>query len=127
MFAAPPELVGKRVLIVEDEMLVALMIEDLLHELGCNTIGPCGNVETALEAARTERLDLAVLDVNLDGEKVYPVAMLLAERNIPFLFVSGYGEEAIPDDHSAWKVCTKPFRGDDLATMMSAALMSVAF
>jgi CheY-like chemotaxis protein len=125
MFAAPPELVGKRVLIVEDEMLVALMIEDLLQELGCNTVGPCGNVRTALEIARTEPLDLAVLDVNLDGEKVYPVAMLLTERNIPFLFVSGYGDEAIPHDHSAWKVCTKPFRGDDLAAMLSEALMSV--
>ena len=124
MFIALPELVGKRVLIVEDEMLVALMIEDLLVELGCHTVGPCASVDKALDVARTEALDLAVLDVNLDGEKVYPVAEVLAERHIPFLFVSGYGDEAVPPDHSTWKVCTKPFKGNDLAKMLSAALVS---
>ncbi|MEA2773389.1 MAG: hypothetical protein QOD93_6351, partial [Acetobacteraceae bacterium] len=73
-------------------------------------------------AARTETFDLAVLDVNLGGEKVYPVAEVLAERHIPFLFLSGYGDEAIPPGHSDWRVCAKPFKGNDLAIMMSAAL-----
>jgi hypothetical protein len=70
--------------------------------------------------------DLAVLDVNLAGEMVYPVAEVLTERHIPFLFLSGYGDEAIPPGHSNWRVCAKPFRGDDLASMMSAALESAA-
>jgi DNA-binding response OmpR family regulator len=122
MFVAPQVLAGKRVLIVEDELLVALLIEDFLAELGCSTLGPCGSLANALDAARTESFDLAVLDVNLDGEKVYPVAEVLAKRRIPFLFLSGYGDEAIPVGHSEWKVCAKPFRGNDLATMMSAAL-----
>jgi CheY-like chemotaxis protein len=126
MVVAPQVLVGKRVLIVEDEMLVALLIEDFLIELGCSPLGPCGSVANALAAASTEVFDLAVLDVNLDGEKVYPVAEFLAERHIPFLFLSGYGEEAIPEGHRDWKVCAKPFRGDDLATMMSAALEASA-
>ncbi len=122
MFVTPKVLVGKRVLIVEDKMLVALMIEDFLIDLGCSTIGPCSSVATALDAVRTEAFDLAVLDVNLDGETVYPVAEILAERHIPFLFLSGYGDEALPPEHRDWKVCAKPFRGDDLATMLSAAL-----
>jgi CheY-like chemotaxis protein len=122
MVVTPPVLVGKRILIVEDEMLVALLIEDFLADLGCSTVGPCGSVAMALDAIRTEAFDLAVLDVNLGGEKVYPVAELLAERQIPFLFLSGYGEEAIPPGHKDWRVCAKPFKGDELAVMLSAAL-----
>jgi DNA-binding response OmpR family regulator len=122
MVITPPVLIGKRVLIVEDELLVALLIEDFLAELGCSVLGPCGSVAKALDAARTETFDLAVLDVNLGGEKVYPVAEVLAERHIPFLFLSGYGDEAIPPGRSDWRVCAKPFKGNDLAIMMSAAL-----
>jgi CheY-like chemotaxis protein len=121
-FATPPELTGKRVLIVEDELLVALLIEDLLIELGCQTLGPCGSVALALDAARSERFDLAVLDVNLAGEMVYPVAEVLAQRQIPFLFLSGYGDGAIPADRTEWRVCAKPFKSAELANMMSAAL-----
>ena len=123
MIAAEMSLAGKRILIVEDEMLVALLIEDFLADLGCKTIGPFRSVAQALEAARTEDLDLAVLDVNLDGERVYPVAELLAERHIPFLFLSGYGEEAIPPDHAEWKVCAKPFKSEVRVRMLSALLV----
>lgn len=126
MFIAHPELAGKRVLIVEDELLVALLLEDFLLDLGCDTVGPCSNVAQALEVARTEALDLAVLDVNLDGEQVYPVAELLLKRNIPFLFLSGYGDEAIPPGREDWKVCAKPFKSDELAKMLSAALSAEA-
>lgn len=125
MIAAEQVLAGKRVLIVEDEMLVALLIEDLLADLGCITVGPFRSVAHALEAARTEDLDLAVLDVNLDGERVYPVAEMLADRHIPFLFLSGYGEEAIPPGHSEWKVCAKPFKSEVLVHMLSAVLVPV--
>ena len=104
---------------------MALMIEDFLTEFGCTTIGPYGTVETALNAVQTEALDLAILDVNLSGERVYPVAEALAERHIPFLFLSGYGEEAIPPDHMDWKVCAKPFRGAELAGMLCAVLGTV--
>ena len=74
--------------------------------------------------ARSEPLDLAVLDVNLRGEKVYPVAELLSERHIPFVFLSGYGEEAIPTDHRDWKACPKPFKANDLIAMLQAVLAS---
>jgi DNA-binding response OmpR family regulator len=122
MLVAPPILAGKRVLIVEDEMLVALLIEDFLTEIGCDVVALCGRVQTASDAVRTKAIDLAVLDVNLHGEKVYPVAALLEERQIPFLFLSGYGAEAIPPDRPDWKVCTKPFKAEELARMLSAVV-----
>jgi CheY-like chemotaxis protein len=124
MFIPEPLLVGKRVLIVEDESLVAMLIENLLEKCECSIVGPCGTFERALEAARTETFELAVLDVNLRGTMVYPVAELLSERHIPFLFLSGYGDDAIPPGRDAWKVCAKPFKGNDLVKMMSAALLA---
>jgi CheY-like chemotaxis protein len=115
-------LAGKRVMVVEDEMLVALLIEDMLREEGCSILGPFNTVAKALIAVATGGFDLAVLDVNLAGEKVYPVAEALAARNIPFLFLSGYGEAAIPPGRPKWKVCNKPFRGSELTDMLSATL-----
>ena len=122
MAPTPQVLIGKRVLIVEDEFAVALMIEDFLADFGCLTIGPCSTVSKAMEAVRTQSFDLAVLDVNLNGERIYPVADALACRGIPFLFVSGYGDGAILPGHDDWKVCAKPFKGNDLAAMLAAVL-----
>jgi DNA-binding response OmpR family regulator len=68
----------------------------------------------ALDAVSVEPLDLAILDVNLAGEIVFPVAHALAKRRIPFLLTSGYGEEVIPNEHLDWTVCAKPFHADDL-------------
>jgi DNA-binding response OmpR family regulator len=122
MVAAAPELGGKRVLIVEDEMLIALLIEDFLAEMGCITVATCGSVQTALDAVGTQAFDFAILDVNLAGEMAYPVAELLGERNIPFLLLSGYGTEAVPPGHPEWKVCAKPFKGEELVKMLLAVL-----
>ena len=122
MTPAEQRLEGKRILVVQDEMLVALLIEDMLAELGCTILGPCNTVAKALGAAMTEGFDLALLDVNIAGEKVYPVADALTARHIPFLFLSGYGATAIPPGHPDWKVCSKPFRGQELTDMLSATL-----
>jgi CheY-like chemotaxis protein len=124
MFIAPQALIGKRVLVVEDEFIVALVIEDFLLECGCIIVGPCGKVTGALEVISAEPIDLAILDVNLAGETVYPVAYALAERGIPFLFTSGYGDEAMPAEHPDWKVCAKPFRRDELIAMLLLTLDS---
>ena len=122
MSVASQALAGKRVLIVEDEALVALLIEDVLAEFLCVPVGPCNTLAAARAALETETFDVALLDINLFGEKVYPVAYALAERHIPFLFVSGYGEEGIPPGHSDWKICTKPFKVNDLAAMLAAVM-----
>ncbi len=111
-------LAGLRVLVVEDEMLVAMMIEDLLEDQRCVVVGPFSRLPGALEVARTAAIDLAVLDVNLAGVKVYPVAEALAARSIPFLLVSGYGRSAVPPDRPDWRVCAKPFKSEELIAML---------
>src|SRR5271168_1114767 len=93
---------GIRVLVAEDEMLVSLVIEDILTDSECVVVGPFHRVQTALEAARAETLDAAVLDVNLSGIMIYPVAEILAARGIPFVLVSGYGRGALPAAHQDW-------------------------
>jgi CheY-like chemotaxis protein len=115
-------LAGKRVLIVEDESLVAFLIEEYLADVACVTLGPFGSVTDGLEAVANQAFDLAVLDINLNGERSYPIAEALTQRGIPFLFLSGYGDAGIPPGHDDWKVCTKPFRGEDLTVMLAALL-----
>lgn len=104
-----PDLTGKRVLVVEDELLLALQIEDILADAGCIVVGPFARMPKALIAARTETVDVALLDVNIAGEMVFPVAYVLEERGIPFLFVTGYGQAALPRDRPKWEACSKPF------------------
>ncbi|MBW4090147.1 MAG: response regulator [Proteobacteria bacterium] len=115
-------LAGRRVLVVEDEMLVSLLIEDMLADENCTIVGPYSQFAAALDAARTEAVDLAILDVNIGGTEVYPIAELLAARQIPFLFLSGYGRSAIPAGHPEWQVCSKPFRLEELIGMLVAQL-----
>jgi DNA-binding response OmpR family regulator len=90
------------------------LVEDTLADLGCAVVGPFDTVSDALVAARNDAIDFAILDVNVAGSMVYPVAEALEMRNIPFLFLSGYGRQALPDDRPAWRVCTKPFTPGEL-------------
>jgi DNA-binding NtrC family response regulator len=111
-------LAGLRVFLVEDEMVVSLLIEDVLADEQCIVVGPFARVADALEAARTEVADVAVLDVNVAGVKVYPVADVLVERGIPHLFLSGYGPSAIQDERPHACVCSKPFRPEQLVALL---------
>jgi DNA-binding response OmpR family regulator len=112
-------LAGLRVLVVEDELLVAMLIEDALADQACVIVGPYARLQDALIAAATETLDLAVLDVNLAGKKVYPVAELLEKRGIPFVLLSGYGRDAIPVNHPEWQACNKPFQPEELISVLA--------
>ena len=87
---------GIRVLIVEDEFLVATLIEDMLTSAGCVVSGPIPRLAEALDAVDCGTFDAAVLDVNLGGDRVYPVADALSRRNVPFVFVTGYGTGVLP-------------------------------
>ena len=109
-----PEVPTRRVLLVEDEGLVALMIEDMLVELGFNVVASAGHLARACEVAANGAFDLAVLDVNLGGEMVFPVARILRGRSIPFLFSSGYGVPALDDEFSDVPAIGKPFSVDQL-------------
>lgn len=113
-------LAGKRVLLVEDEPIVAMHIEDMLLELGCDVVGPCARLNAGLEAARSERIDVAVLDVNLNGEESYPVAQVLRDRSIPFVFATGFGERKTVFPEAP--TLTKPYRSDQLEAALLKAL-----
>lgn len=103
-----------RILLVEDSLLVAQEIEHLLIELGYAVVGPHGRVREALEAARSLAIDGAVLDVNLDGELVFPVARELARREIPFIFATGYDLPIMPTDLADRLRILKPFNRREL-------------
>jgi DNA-binding response OmpR family regulator len=115
---APIEvLAGLLVLIVEDEMLLAFALEDLVHALGCVVV-KAARLRKGLELARTAALDGAILDINLAGEEVFPVARELRRRSIPFLFSSGYGEAAVPEEFRDSPMLPKPFEPGDLGPLM---------
>ena len=103
-----------RILIVEDEMLVAMNIEDMLLDLGHEVAGLASRLEPALSLAREGEFDIAMLDVNLAGQPSFPVAAILAQRGIPFLFATGYGAKGIAEEYRDYPVLQKPFRVTDL-------------
>jgi PAS domain S-box-containing protein len=99
---------GNRVLLVEDEILVAMMMKDILTELGFSVIGPFSRLPEAMVAAVHDDIDAGIIDVNLGGEFVYPVADVLAARNIPFVFITGYGVESIDNRFGYVPIVKKP-------------------
>jgi DNA-binding response OmpR family regulator len=103
------EIAGPRILVVEDEMLIAIMIEDAVQDSGGKIVGPAATLENALKLAEEEEFDAAILDVTIRGGKVYPVAELLLKRGIPFAFASGYGDWALPEELRDKPRLTKPF------------------
>ena len=125
--ALPPKLCrrlrGRTILVVEDEYVVAFHLSALLQDEGAAVVGPAANVAGALDLlARTPELDGALLDVNLGGEPVYPVADALRARGIPFVFATGYGQKGLPPEWTARPVVQKPFDLDVLADALRAAL-----
>ncbi len=108
-----------RILVVEDEYLIRMLLEDMLGELGYMVAGAVGTIKEACALAEKGELDLAILDVNLDGEPVYPVAEILARRDVPFVFVTGYGEHALPDPYRGRPTLQKPFQAEDLRRMLA--------
>ncbi len=110
-----------RILIVEDEMLVAMNIEDMLLDLGHEVAGLASRLEPALSLAREGEFDLAMLDVNLAGQTSFPVAEILAGRGIPFLFATGYGVKGIDPAYRGYPVLQKPFRARDLEVALTEA------
>lgn len=120
--ALPP---GKRVLVVEDEVIVAMQLEDLLRDMGCAVVGPACRLEDALEMAEIEGLDAAVLDVNLNGRSVCPVAIRLRARGVPVVYATGYGQAGCRE-LPAGAVLQKPYLPADLVAALGTALKIVA-
>jgi CheY-like chemotaxis protein len=99
---------GRRVLVVEDEMIVAWLLQDMLADLGCAVVGPAARVAQALAMIDAEAIDAAVLDVNLNGQKSYPVADALAARGVPFVFSTGYETESLPNAYCTRRRQSRP-------------------
>ncbi|MBE9607064.1 response regulator [Acetobacteraceae bacterium H6797] len=115
-------LAGKNILIVEDEMIVAMDLEDSLRRHGAKVIGPALRLKTALDLAGSAAIDAAVLDVNLNGERSYPVAQLLLERGIPFLFATGYGHVEQEMRFAEVPLLKKPYRSQEVVARLEALL-----
>ncbi len=100
---------GRRVLVVEDESLVAMLLETILEDMGCTPVGPAATIDDGLVMAESETLDAALLDVNVAGRQVFPVAEALRARGVPFVFSTGYGEGGLPDEWRGQATIQKPF------------------
>ncbi len=111
-----------RILVVEDEAVTSMVIEGIIAQLGCEVVGPVSRVSEALKLTATADVDAAVLDVNLSGQPVYPVADRLDLHDIPFVFVTAYGREGIPPAHADRRVIKKPFRHPELASALAEEL-----
>ena len=116
------ELSNRKVLVVEDEMMIAMLIEDMLDEFGCKLVGPATNVPRALELIGKESIDVAVLDLNLDGKDTYAIADALQRKNVPFIFATGYGSAGLRQEYGNRPVLQKPFPASDLETALTEAL-----
>ncbi|MFS0740000.1 response regulator [Brevundimonas sp. 3P9-tot-E] len=114
---------GRRVLIVEDELLVAMLLETILSDMGCDVIGPESNVDDGLRiASGTGKLDAALLDVNVAGQEVFPVAEALKARGVPFVFSTGYGEAGLPEHWRGNPTVQKPFTEGAIRDALMKAL-----
>jgi len=115
--------IGRRVLIVEDEMMVAMLVEDMVRDLGHQVVGPAMTLNAALTLATEAAVDYAILDMNLGhGVLSTPVAEALAARGIPFMFATGYGSKVVIDGFGEAPVLNKPFMAADLARVLGGLL-----
>jgi CheY-like chemotaxis protein len=108
------------VLVVEDELFVAMLVEDLLNDLGCAIVGPAMSAAEAVIAAQGEQIDFALLDVNLDGDTSFAAAEILRARGVPFAFVTGYGEMGVRVDLRDAPILSKPIDPRHLARVLGA-------
>jgi CheY-like chemotaxis protein len=113
---------AKRILVVEDELMIRMLLEDMLGELGYTVAAEAARIEEALEAAKNADFDIAILDVNLNGQPISPVADALVARGMPFVFATGYGERGLPEPYRDRPTLKKPFQMDGLKQMLQTAL-----
>ena len=113
---------AKRILVVEDELMIRMLLEDMLGELGYTVAAEAARIEEALDAAKNADFDIAILDVNLNGQPISPVADALVARGMPFVFATGYGERGLPEPYRDRPTLKKPFQMDGLKQMLQTAL-----
>ena len=118
------KLQGLRVLVVEDEALVSMLLEDMLADHGCEVVAAASRISQALEMIADDAVvfDAAILDVNLGGEPIFPVAEALAAQGTPFVFATGYGASGLPDAWRSRPTLQKPFSHDDVGKALVVAV-----
>jgi DNA-binding NtrC family response regulator len=119
---APAAGYGRRVIIVDDEMMITMLLEEMLVTLGHTVVGIAGRLDSALDLARSAEADIAILDVNLNGEVSFPVAKVLAERGLPFMFATGYGALGLEAPFQNAVTLKKPFELKDLSQALERLL-----
>jgi CheY-like chemotaxis protein len=112
---------GKRILVVEDELMIRMLLEGMLTDLGHTVAAEAGSIEEAMGLAKDAEFDVAVLDVNLNGQPITPVAEILVQRGLPFIFASGYGTRGVPAPFQSRPTLQKPFQVEALAQAIEAA------
>ena len=116
----PPK--APRVLVVEDEYLIRMLLEDMLADVGYDVAAAVGTIAEARTLAANGDFSCAILDVNVDGEEIFPVADILAKRKLPFVFVTGYGEHGLPERFRGRPALQKPFQSEQLKTILGDLL-----
>src|SRR5271156_4562134 len=117
---------GKRVLVVEDEMMIRMLLEGMLDDLGHTVAGEAGEIDEAMTLAKQADFDVALLDVNLNGRPITPVVEVLVQRGLPFVFASGYGQRGVPEPYQASPTLQKPFQLEALAEALDAVSVKVS-
>lgn len=114
---------GLKVLVVEDEVLIGMMLEDMLTDLGCKVLGPSINIDEALRAVQAPDIELAILDLNLNGVSAFPIADILHARKIPIVFSTGYGvADTVNEHYKNFPTLSKPYDAADLKRVLEEVL-----
>ncbi|WP_398468585.1 response regulator [Tardiphaga sp.] len=116
---------GGTVFLVEDEVMIRMMVADMLEELGYRVAAEAGDITEATRLAGSTEFDVAILDVNVNGKVISPVAEVLASRNKPFIFATGYGAQGLPEDFRDRPTLQKPFQMETLAQVLATTLKGV--
>ena len=124
MIATRPE--GCSVFLVEDEVMIRMMVADMLEELGYSVAAEAGEIGEALKLAQSTDFDLAILDVNVNGKVITPVAELIKARGRPFIFATGYGSSGLPEQYRDRPALQKPFQLETLAQLIDSTMKSAA-
>ena len=111
-----------RVLVVEDEAAISILMEDMLADLGIEIVGPASRLDPALQLARGADLDAAIVDINIAGVQSYPVADVLRSRGVPVIFATGYGSSVLPDRFKSCQILQKPFDQHRFSETLHTAL-----
>jgi DNA-binding response OmpR family regulator len=117
---------GNAAFLVEDEVMIRMMVADMLQELGYSVAAEAGEINEAIRLAQSTKFDFAILDVNVNGKVISPVADLIRARNLPFIFATGYGSSGLPEEYRDRPALQKPFQIETLARVIDNTLKSTA-